>query len=90
MVNIKGINKAELLAALYNNSKPQGMGILQYEKADMTKLEAEELLNETMSFDYLKGRVMKIDLNGNEMREFGYDRDIGGGSVQRIVNSLIK
>ena len=26
MVDIKGLNKAEVLAELYNNSKPQGLG----------------------------------------------------------------
>ena len=28
-IDIKGANKASVLAALYNNSRPQGMGFLQ-------------------------------------------------------------
>ena len=30
MVDIKGLNKAEVLAALYNNSKPLGLGFLHF------------------------------------------------------------
>ncbi len=31
MINIKGLSKAKVLAALYNASKPLGLGILQYD-----------------------------------------------------------
>lgn len=34
MINIKGLNKAKVLAALYNASKPLGLGILQYDPKD--------------------------------------------------------
>lgn len=57
MINIKGLNKAKVLAALYNASKPLGLGILQYDPKDMSEKEAAELLKEQSYFDYLKGRV---------------------------------
>lgn len=48
MINISGISKAKILAALYNASKPQGMGRLQYDPNQMTEQEADELLKEQL------------------------------------------
>lgn len=87
-IDIKGINKAKLLAALYNNSHPQGMGFTQYIPKDMTEQEAETLLTKQSYFDYLKGRVMKIDLSEDVLDPWGYDRDNGEGAVARIVDGL--
>lgn len=88
MIDIKGINKAKLLVALYNSATPRGMGFLHYNPSNLTEQDAEELLKETTSFDYLLGRVMKVDIGGNTMRNDLYDRDNGYGKVERIVNGL--
>lgn len=89
MINIEGLKKAEVLKVLYNNSKPLGLGILQFENTDMTTEEAEELLEDQTYFDYLKGRVMKIDLKSDvEFEEWLYDRDNGQGAAQRAIDSL--
>lgn len=88
MINISGISKAKILAALYNASKPQGMGIRHYDPKPMTEQEADELLKEQTYFDYLKGRVMKIELGTIELNPWGYDRDNGEGATARIVDSL--
>lgn len=89
MVDIKGLNKAEVLAALYNNSKPQGLGFLHFDAKDMTVAEAEEILKQTTDFDYLKGRVMKVDLSSDDgFGEWLYDRDNGNGGAQRAVDAL--
>lgn len=88
-INLKGFNKAAVLAALYNASKPQGMGFLQYEPTPMTVEQAEQLLKQGTYFDYLQGRVMKIDLKGDELDTWGYDRDNGDGAAQRALDSLI-
>lgn len=81
-INIAGMNKAEVLAKLYNASKVQGMGIFQATPEDMTTEEAEGLLKESTYFDYLKGRVMKIDLSENDLRTDLYDRDNGQGAAK--------
>ncbi len=78
-------NKAELLMRLYNNSHPHGMGILHYEQKDMDLEEAEKLLENQTYFDYLKGRVMKIDLSGTELYVGGYNLDNGKGAAERII-----
>ena len=85
-INLKNMNKAEVLAKLYNNSKPQGMGLLHSQPQDMTIVEAQELLDSGQTyFDYLQGRVMKIDLGGDELRTALYDRDNGQGAAKRAL-----
>ena len=76
-MNIKDKNKAAILAALYNSSKVQGMGWLQAKSGQMTEHEAADLLKEQTHFDYLHGKVMKIDLSGDELNPRLYDRDNG-------------
>lgn len=88
-ISIKGLDKAALLAALYNASQPQGMGFLHYDPTPMTIEEAKRLLVHYTSFDYLKGRIMKIDLASDEMYVGAYDRDNGQGAAQRVIDSLI-
>jgi hypothetical protein len=82
MINLKDKNKAEVLAKLYNASRPLGMGFLHYEAKDMTTAEAQRILDTGQKyFDYLKGRVMKVDLSGDEFDERLYDRDNGDGTA---------
>jgi len=91
MIDLAKYDKAEVLAALYNHSKPQGMGFLHYEAVDMTKEEAQELLDDSrfrQYFDYLKGRVMKVDLSGGKLDPRLYDRDNGEGAAARAISTL--
>lgn len=89
MVSIRGLSKAQVLAALYNHSHPLGMGFIHYTPEDMTEQEAEALLDQTYYFDYIKGRVMKVILTSDEeFDERLYDRDNGAGAAQRAVDSI--
>ena len=89
MINIKGLDKAEVLKELYNNSKVQGLGFLQATSMDMTTEEAKELLEQQTYFDYLRGKIMKIDLSlDEEFEERLYDRDNGEGSAKRVIDRL--
>ena len=88
VMNIEGKSKAAILAALYNASKPLGMGVFHYEPKDMTIEEAEELLKTQTYFDYHKGRVMKIDFSKDELYTGMYNRDNGEGKAEEIINSL--
>lgn len=96
MVKIKGLSKAKVLAALYNRANPQGMGFLQYDPSPMTEEEAQKILDNMdpkygIYFDYLKGRVMKVNLTSDvEFEERLYDRDNGLGAAQRVINRLYK
>lgn len=88
-ISIEGLDKADVLAALYNHARPLGMGFLHYTKADMMKEEAKDILDGGYTnFDYLFGRVMKVDLSGNEFDTSPYNRDNGEGSAEEIVKKL--
>jgi len=89
-MKIEGLNKAEVLAALYNNAKVQGMGFLQADNKQMTTEEAKTILDESSDkyFDYLKGRVMKIRIAGDEVDTRLYNRDNGDGAAERVIGKL--
>lgn len=88
MIDIKGIDKAELLVELYNNSRKQGMGVFE-PNVRISVDDARELLKKTKSFDYLYGKVMKVDLSkDDEFDEWLYDRDNGEGKAQSVVAKL--
>ncbi len=89
MINIKELNKAEVLKNLYNNSKIQGMGFLQARSGDMTTAQAEEILKETHDFDYLYGKVMKVNLSGDSFNPWLYDRDNGPGAAESALKPLM-
>jgi hypothetical protein len=89
-VDISGIDKAELLAALFNRSKQQGMGFLDARgDGPMSIATAREVLaSGGTRFDYLFGRVMKVDIGGDTLRVGLYDRDVGVGSAAGVVAKL--
>ncbi len=89
-ISLHGLEKGEVLAALYNASRPLGMGFLQYDPKPMTAEEGASLVASQTYFDYLKGRVMKIDLKGDELETWLYDRDNGSGAAERAINELRK
>lgn len=88
MIDIIGLDKADVLAALYNASRPQGLGFLHYDAAPMTRTEAADCLAAGTCFDYLKGRVMKVSLAADEFNPWGYDRDNGAGAAQAAINAI--
>lgn len=104
MISIKGLDKAAVFAALYNNARPQGLGYLQYTPENLSIEEARQLmgLNSVgaenafltnagqlrLYFDYVRGRVMKVDLSGDELQERLYDRDNGPGAAARAIASI--
>jgi len=87
MISIKGLDKAKVLKALYDGSHVQGLGFLQAKEC-FTEDEARELLKERTYFDYLHGRVLKVDLSGDAFREELYDRDNYPGAAAKIINNL--
>ena len=89
-IDISGLDKAEVLAALYNASCPQGLGFLNASPGDMSVEQARELLKQGDYFDYLHGRVMKVCLRGDLLDPCLYDRDLGQGAAARAIAHLKK
>ena len=99
MVNTKGLSKAVVLAALYNNAAPMGMGWLismmggRQPMRGVTEEEAAEWLaiQKDLRFDYIQGRPIKVDLSNDDgFEEWLYDRDYGRGAAQRAIDSIRK
>jgi hypothetical protein len=79
--------KARILMALFNASRTAPMAILTGQsRGPMSYEEAERVVLESGSrlyFDYLFGRVIKVDLNDLDFRL--YDRDNGPGAGERAM-----
>jgi len=94
-----GLTDAQVLIALYNASRSQGLGFLHAKPGGLTITEAEELLSGFRSepgqptrgtyFDYLKGRVIKTDVSENPLDLRLYDRDMGPGAGQRAILKMM-
>lgn len=88
-VDVSGLDPAAVLAALYNASCPLGMGFLQYDPKPMTIQEADEYLAIGTRFDYLNGRLMKVEIIvGDELEAGLYDRDLGDGQAANVIEIL--
>ena len=89
-IDIKGLDKAEVLLALYNHSHVQGLGFLQMVDNYTIKDAKKDL--ETSApyfyFDYLHGRVLKVDLSKDTFNGDLYDRDCGPGAAQKAIDEL--
>ena len=86
-VNVQGLTEGEVLAALFNNAKPQGLGLTQYDpKHKMGSFEGDIILTQGKDIDYLDGRVIKtkIDSTG-EIDATLYDRDNGEGAAAGAI-----
>ena len=89
IIDIEGLDKAEVLHALYHRSHVQGLGILQAIPA-YTVEDARRDLDEQPGyyFDYLYGRVLKVDLSKDSFDSRLYDRDCGEGAAEEAINKL--
>lgn len=87
-IDISKYTKAQVLKALYDKAKAQGMGFLQAVSDDMSLSQAEDLLKVTKYFDYCYGRVMKVDLSDNNLNPRLYDRDNGTGAAARAIAAI--
>lgn len=78
------------MKALYEQSHLQGLGFLQAVSDEKVTVEhCRELLNHSTYFDYLYGKIMKVDLKSDDgFEERLYDRDNGVGAAQRAIDFL--
>lgn len=89
-MDIKGIDKAKILVALFSMASPRGLGWLQHKPSDQLTLDdARALLKDRTYFDYLRGRVMKVNLapNVNELDLRLFERD-NGPAEARLMELL--
>jgi hypothetical protein len=87
-VLIKNLDKAMVLMALYNASKMQGASFIGGNGSPMDKEQAEKLIKKDTDFDYLNGKVMKVNLGGDILELWLYDRDNGEGAGLRAIQGV--
>ena len=97
MVDIKGLDKAEVLHALWHASHTQGLSFLGF-KGNFTIERARELINSRedrrekdqyrLYFDYVDGHVIKCNLTGDAFDERLFDRDCGEGAAAKAIEKL--
>ena len=102
MVDISGLDKAAVLATLFNASPPGGMGFIQarFGPSIMTVEDAQQVINDggtddlgynrgKLRFGWLFGRPLGVDLNGGELNPWGFDPVNGGtGTAKRFIDDL--
>ena len=88
-IDITNLDKRQVLIALYNNARVQGSGWLQATDEPMTLDEAAALLKgQGGRFDYVHGRVLKVDLSADTFDTYLYDRDNGVQAAERAVQTV--
>ena len=83
MIDIKGLDKAKVLKALYDHGH-----VAVVSDGAVTVERCAELLRTKTSFDYLRGRVIMANLSGDSFDERMYDLNCGAGAAQRAVDSV--
>jgi hypothetical protein len=84
-INIAGLNKAEVLIALFHGSQKIRLGRVV---SGLSMEKAESLLQGDCYFDYLDGFVMKVDLSSDEVETWLYDRDLCAGAFEAAISHL--
>ena len=81
MLNIKGLDKAEVLYSLWHNSHAQGISFIGLPQKEFTLERAQELIKERgydpegenrpncLYFDYVDGHVIKGNITGDTFDE---------------------
>lgn len=107
IIDISGIDHAELLRELHAGTRALGMGRM-HDRGPLTIEQCRDIIAggrgpdhnpdfaavtgaDTVSFDYVSGRPIKVTFKGNELHSaWMYDRDAPGGEgeCQRIVDRL--
>ncbi|EGE07047.1 hypothetical protein TEQG_06036 [Trichophyton equinum CBS 127.97] len=85
-IDITGLDKVELMLALYAKAWPS-----MYDIGRLRAEEARRFFDEQKGdFDYVNGRCFKCNLSGDLVDPRLYDRDAGKGRFQEVVTKLRK
>jgi hypothetical protein len=85
-ISIRGLDKAVVLAALYNAIVPSKLRLR--DRHVMTYDEAREHLVVTKQFHLINGRLLDVDLSLNEIDTTQYNHYHGEGVAEDIISYL--
>lgn len=87
-IDIKGLDKAEVLVALYNAARPSALHG-GYSRGPMDYADAKDMLTEEQSFSWVNGRAMFVDLSGDQLDTDRFDASNGrlcaANALARVV-----
>ena len=92
-MDITGLDKKEVLRALFAAAQPFGYGFTHYNSNDtLTAQEVERYAKDGFKFDidYIKGRLMKINLSQNIVNTRAYNSDNGEMAAENAIAHLRK
>jgi len=101
-ISYEGVDEAELVLALHQNTRPLGFGHLHDKNLSLEEVKAhlDEYRSKGLvqtfggySFDYFYGRPLKVtlDVNAKMLRCADlYDRDAGPGLAEHVIKTLRK
>ena len=96
-IEVKGLDAAELIAALYNATKSIGKAQARDLGRDITAAEVSKDLPEhtdpdgVVRFDYYHGRALKIGIvDGELLGSVLYDQDAGKGTCAKVIAAVQK
>ncbi len=89
IVNIKNIDKVEILRCLVNDACSSKAGLFSQDKS-LTYEECEEMLkfNHTKYFDFYNGKSLHINLNGQNLSTNQYDEANGNDACYNSIKHL--
>ena len=94
-IDIKGLDKVEVLRALYMGTRPLGLGILHDRPTGLTREEAKAAIEAcarpdgSVRLDYVAGRPIKVTFLGDTIDSPArFDRDAGAGACQAAVDAV--
>lgn len=87
-VDITGLNKARVLQALYAVAKPRGGPNRSFVPGPLSIFSAEDRLRVSLSLLDFKGRIMNVDISGNDFDPQLFDRHNGLGAAAAAIATL--
>lgn len=90
IVNIKGIDKVEILRCLVNDACNLNGGLFAQDKC-LNYEDCEEMLNfnHTKYFDFINGKSLHINLNGQNLYTTQYDEANGNDACYNSIKHLL-
>jgi hypothetical protein len=76
MIDIKGLDRAKVLLALYNAARPAALHG-GYPRGPMDPDDAHDLVADTSSFTWVNGRALYVDISGEKLDAGLYDHHNG-------------
>jgi len=86
--DIDGLDKVVVFRALYERAQPQGCSHLSFVPGPLRADEAQRLFDAHNGiFSFVKGRLLKVDLSGDDLDTAAYDRNNGPGAALAAIRT---